>query len=148
MRPSPNLCAISPLHNSVAPDTAMSALQIPQSLKIRCLCINDNVGSYTNLWRLLGNRPVLWSLQYLFTYPTLSSLFHILSFKHTYHSNTSIFYFRPYFIHLYQPHYYLFIHQNRSCLCCLLAPRDHVCSLGCHNSQQPLSSCHSLDTTY
>ena len=46
MRPSHNLCAILPLHNYVTPDTAMDALHIPQSLEIRCLCINDVVGYY------------------------------------------------------------------------------------------------------
>ena len=45
MRPSPNLCTISPLHYSVTPNTVMSALYIPQSLEIVYLCINDVVGS-------------------------------------------------------------------------------------------------------
>ena len=48
MCPSPNLCVILPLHESVTPNTAVAALYIPQSLKIRCLCINEVVGSYTN----------------------------------------------------------------------------------------------------
>ena len=56
----------------------MVALQIPQLFEIRCLCINDVVCSYSNWGRLHGNRPISWSLQTLFTYPTLSSLFNIL----------------------------------------------------------------------
>ena len=60
MCPSPNLCAIYPLHGSITPDTAMYALQIHQSLKIQCLCINDVVGSYTNWGRLHGNGPISW----------------------------------------------------------------------------------------
>ena len=34
MCPSPNLCSISPLHDFITPDTAMSALQTPQFLEI------------------------------------------------------------------------------------------------------------------
>ena len=76
--PSLNLCAISPLHDSFIPDTVMAALQISQSLEIRCPCINGVVGSHTNCGRLHRNGPISWSLQNLFTYPTLSSLFNIL----------------------------------------------------------------------
>ena len=34
MSPSPNLCTISPLHESVTPNTAMTTLNIPQCLEI------------------------------------------------------------------------------------------------------------------
>ena len=78
MRPSPNLCAISPLHDSVTPNTAVAALHIPQSLEIWCLWINDIVGYQTKWWGLHGNGPILWSLQTLFTSPALSSIFNIL----------------------------------------------------------------------
>ena len=56
----------------------MAALKIHQSLKIICLCINDVIGSYTNWGILHGNGPISWSLQNLFTYPNISSLFNIL----------------------------------------------------------------------
>ena len=78
MRPSPNLFTISPLRRSVTPDIEMSSLQIPQSLEVLYLCINDIVGFYTNWGCLHRNGPISWSLQNLFTYPTLSSLFNIL----------------------------------------------------------------------
>ena len=78
IRPYPNLCKILPLHDAVIPNTAMTALQIHQSLEIQCLCINDVVCFYTNWGRLHGNGPVSWSLQNLFTSPTPSSIFNIL----------------------------------------------------------------------
>ena len=77
-RPSPTICAILPLHDSVTLNTVVAALHIPQYLKIICLCINDVVGSYTNWWRLHGNGPISWSLKNLFTSPTLISLLNIL----------------------------------------------------------------------
>ena len=71
INPSSNLCTISPLYNSITPDTTMAALQIHWSLKILCLCINAIVGSYTNWGRLHGNRPISWSLQnYLHILPS------------------------------------------------------------------------------
>ena len=78
MFPSPNLCTILLLYDSVTPNTMMAALQIPQSLEIRCLCINDVVDYYFNWGHLHGSRLILFSLQNLFTHPTLSSLFNIL----------------------------------------------------------------------
>ena len=78
MHPSPKLCAILPLLEFVTPNTAISASQIPQSLEIQFLYINDIVGSYTNWGRLHGNSTISWSLQNLFTFLTLSSIFNIL----------------------------------------------------------------------
>ena len=78
MLPSTNHYKIYLLHDSVTQNIAMAALQIPQSLEFKCLCINDVIGSYTNWGHLHGNGPISWSLQNLFTYPTLSSLFNLL----------------------------------------------------------------------
>ena len=95
MSPSPNLSTILLLHNSVTPNAAMNAFQISQSLEIRCLCINDVVGSYTNWGRLHGNRTISWSLQNLFIYPTFSSLFNILHPSNT-HIMQTLQDFNPY----------------------------------------------------
>ena len=64
--------------NSVRPNTVMVILNTHQSLDIQCPCINDVISSYTNRGCLHGNGPISWSLQNLFTYPTLGSLFNII----------------------------------------------------------------------
>ena len=77
MHPSPNICAISPIHDSVTPNTVMSALQIPKFLKKNCLCINGAVGSYTNQGCFNSNGKISWSLKNIYLHLLPSNHFSI-----------------------------------------------------------------------